>query len=89
VTCLGDSGHTVLYTTHYMETAEQLCDRIGILNRGRLVATGTRAELREDLGFAEVIELSGSTAGIDLTPMRAHWASSIASSAMRRGSACL
>jgi ABC-2 type transport system ATP-binding protein len=68
---LRDDGNAILYTTHYMEEAEQLSDRIGILNSGRLVAAGTLEELREELEFSEVIELSGSTAGIDLTPMRA------------------
>ena len=35
----------MLYTTHYMEEAERLCDRIGIIDEGRLVAEGTRREL--------------------------------------------
>ena len=38
-------GHTVLLTTHYIEEAEQLCDRIAIIDRGRIVATGAPAEL--------------------------------------------
>ncbi|MEO8076590.1 MAG: ABC transporter ATP-binding protein [Acidobacteriota bacterium] len=38
-------GHTVLLTTHYIEEAEQLCDRIAIIDRGRIVATGTPREL--------------------------------------------
>ncbi|MEZ5321460.1 MAG: ABC transporter ATP-binding protein [Microthrixaceae bacterium] len=42
---LGTEGMSVLYTTHYMEEAERLCDRIGIIDGGRLVAEGTRAEL--------------------------------------------
>jgi ABC-2 type transport system ATP-binding protein len=40
-----DRGLAVLYTTHYMEEAERLCNRIGIIDGGRLVAEGTRAEL--------------------------------------------
>jgi ABC-2 type transport system ATP-binding protein len=68
---LRDDGNAILYTTHYMEEAEQLSDRIGILNAGKLVAAGTLEELRDEFEFSEVIELSGSTAGIDLTPMRA------------------
>src|SRR5438093_1008449 len=38
-------GHTVLLTTHYIEEAERLCDRIAIIDRGRIVATGAPAEL--------------------------------------------
>ncbi|MFN8035113.1 MAG: ABC transporter ATP-binding protein [Acidimicrobiia bacterium] len=45
VTTLGVRGLAVLYTTHYMEEAERLCDRIGILDNGRFVAEGTRREL--------------------------------------------
>ena len=35
----------VLYTTHYMEEAERLCDRIGIIDHGKLIAEGTRRDL--------------------------------------------
>ena len=38
-------GHTVLFTTHYLNEAEALCDRIAIIDRGRIVATGTPREL--------------------------------------------
>jgi ABC-2 type transport system ATP-binding protein len=38
-------GHTVLLTTHYIEEAEQLCDRIGIIDQGRIIATGAPREL--------------------------------------------
>jgi ABC-2 type transport system ATP-binding protein len=47
---LGSAGLAVLYTTHYMEEAERLCDRIGIIDDGRLVAEGTRRELIDRLG---------------------------------------
>lgn len=39
------AGMTLLYTTHYMEEAEQLCDRIAVIDRGRIIATGTPGEL--------------------------------------------
>jgi ABC-2 type transport system ATP-binding protein len=45
VECLREAGTAILYTTHYMEEAERLCARIGIIDSGRLIAEGTRAEL--------------------------------------------
>jgi ABC-2 type transport system ATP-binding protein len=45
VETLASEGMAVLYTTHYMEEAERLCDRVGILNEGVLNAEGTRREL--------------------------------------------
>jgi len=42
---LRDAGKTVVYTTHYMEEAERLCDRVGIIDHGALLALGTVAEL--------------------------------------------
>jgi linearmycin/streptolysin S transport system ATP-binding protein len=53
------SGMAVLYTTHYMEEAERVCDRVGIIDRGRLVAEGTRRELVERLGERDRIEMTG------------------------------
>jgi ABC-2 type transport system ATP-binding protein len=50
VEVLGGGGLAVLYTTHYMEEAERLCDRVGIIDQGRLVAEGTRAELVAQVG---------------------------------------
>ncbi len=47
---LGRQGLSVLYTTHYMEEAERLCDRVGVIDEGHLVAEGTRNELIERVG---------------------------------------
>jgi ABC-2 type transport system ATP-binding protein len=68
---LRDSGSAILYTTHYMEEAERLCDRVGILNEGHLVAVGTLDELLSKQDYAEIIELRGMPAGMDLAAMRA------------------
>src|SRR5262252_3718951 len=56
---LARRGKTILYTTHYMEEAERLCDRITIMDEGRMVACGTLAELLQILGMGEIIELRG------------------------------
>jgi ABC-2 type transport system ATP-binding protein len=56
-------GTAVLYTTHYLEEAESLCRRIGILDGGRLLAEGTLAELQERLGGDQVFLLEGELAG--------------------------
>ena len=50
---LRDAGKTVLLTTHYLPEAEELCDRMVILNHGKIVASGTPAEIR---GEAESLE---------------------------------
>ena len=51
-----EHGMTVLLTTHYMEEAEQLCDRIGLMHRGELSAVGTPAELQASLGPGTTLE---------------------------------
>jgi ABC-2 type transport system ATP-binding protein len=52
-------GTGILYTTHYLEEAEKLCARIGIIDHGRLLAEGTLAELQERLGGDRVFVLEG------------------------------
>jgi len=47
---LGGIGLSVLYTTHYMEEAERLCDRVGIIDQGKLIAEGTTRELVDQIG---------------------------------------
>lgn len=44
---LRDNGATILYTTHYMEEVEIICDRVIILDKGKVLATGTTDELKE------------------------------------------
>ena len=60
VEALSVEGMAVLYTTHYMEEAERLCDRIGIIDSGRLQAEGTRDELVRLTGGTDTIRLGGS-----------------------------
>ena len=56
-------GKTILLTTHYMEEAEFLCDRISLVDRGTIAAAGTPSELKARLGPGKIIEI-----GIDSTP---------------------
>jgi ABC-2 type transport system ATP-binding protein len=51
-------GRTVLLTTHYMDEAERLCDRVAIVDRGRVIALGTPRELISRLGGEHVIEFT-------------------------------
>jgi ABC-2 type transport system ATP-binding protein len=51
---LADEGKTVFLTTHTLSVAEAVCDRIAIINRGRIVATGTTAELKRDSALEDV-----------------------------------
>jgi len=54
---LGSEGLAILYTTHYMEEAERLCDRIGIIDEGRIRAEGTRRELVGLIGEKDRVTL--------------------------------
>jgi ABC-2 type transport system ATP-binding protein len=53
------AGVAVLYTTHYMEEAESLCDELGVIDHGKIIARGTLAELRGMLGERDLVRLSG------------------------------
>ncbi|MBS1829690.1 MAG: ABC transporter ATP-binding protein [Acidobacteria bacterium] len=53
------AGACVLYTTHYMEEAESLCDRLAIVDHGKLIAQGTLTELRAMLGERDLVRLTG------------------------------
>jgi ABC-2 type transport system ATP-binding protein len=84
IRALARGGTTVLYTTHYMEEAEQLCDRLAIMDEGRIMASGTLAELLHLVGLGDIIEVRGAIASesrlgdvpglqsIDHEPGRAH-----------------
>ena len=54
---LNQQGMTVLYTTHYMEEAQELSDRVGIIDHGELIALGTQAELTRQVGEMETLIL--------------------------------
>ena len=56
-------GRTVVLTTHYMDEAERLCDRISVVDLGRIIASGTPRELIRSLGGDHVIEISVEEGG--------------------------
>jgi ABC-2 type transport system ATP-binding protein len=58
-------GAAILYTTHYLEEAEMLCHRIGIIDHGRLLAEGTLADLQQRLGEAQLFVIEGLLAGVE------------------------
>jgi len=62
ILALRDQGMTVLYTTHYMAEAQELSDRIGIIDHGKMIALGTHAEL---------VKIVGEEARVDVTVDRA------------------
>jgi len=60
---LRDEGMTVFLTTHYLDEADALCDRIGIIDHGEIVAEGTPAELKREIsGEVVTVELDGDVA---------------------------
>jgi len=64
------SGRTILLTTHYMDEAERLCDRVAIMDRGRSIALGTPRELVVSIGIEHVVEFaSGGARPFDTGPL--------------------
>lgn len=64
IVTLRDQGATVVYTTHYMEEVEQICDRIIILDKGEIIAQGTINELKQLSNIEEKVTLQG----VELSP---------------------
>jgi len=60
VAALREAGRAVLYTTHYMEEAERLCDRVGIIDQGELVAEGTRRQLVAEIGEHDRVQVTAT-----------------------------
>ena len=56
---LHGEGQTILLTTHYMEEADQLCDRVAIMDHGRILALDTPAALKQSIGADTVVTVEG------------------------------
>lgn len=65
VKALNERGLTVLYTTHYMEEAEELSDRIGIIDHGKLIAVGKQKDLTETVGEHDILRIGLEHDGLD------------------------
>jgi len=59
------AGRSIILTTHYMEEAEQLCERVGIMDHGKVIALGSPRELVASMGADHVVEFSTDGAGPD------------------------
>ena len=57
---LNKQGATIVYTTHYMEEVEQLCNRIVILDKGEMIAAGTKESLKDSISIGEKVTLEVS-----------------------------
>ena len=54
---LNQQGSTIIYTSHYMEEVEQICTRIAIMDKGRIIASGTKEELKQMIKTGETITI--------------------------------
>lgn len=59
ITQLNQQGTTVIYTSHYMEEVEQICSRIAIMDHGRIIAQGTKEELKKLIKTGGIVEVAG------------------------------
>jgi ABC-2 type transport system ATP-binding protein len=65
ITELKASGRSIVLTTHYMDEAERLCDRVAVVDHGRVIALGSPRELIAGLGAEHVVEFTVVTGGAD------------------------
>jgi ABC-2 type transport system ATP-binding protein len=66
---LRNAGRTIILTTHYMEEAERLCDRVAIMDHGRIIALGTPQQLIASVGGDHIVEFAVTTHDSDKDPV--------------------
>ncbi len=66
---LKSEGRTVLLTTHYMDEAERLCDRVAIVDHGKVIALGTPRELIASVGGTEIVRFSSPSEAVALSAL--------------------
>ncbi|MDQ6663439.1 MAG: ABC transporter ATP-binding protein [Acidobacteriota bacterium] len=64
-------GRTIILTTHYMEEAERLCDRVAIMDRGKIIALDTPRKLIDSIGVAHMVEFAVDGPAVDLAILQA------------------
>jgi len=69
ITQFKKDGRTIVLTTHYMDEAQQLCERVAIVDHGRAIARGTPRELIASIGVEHVVRFSVGSANLDLAPV--------------------
>ena len=62
-------GRTILLTTHYMDEAERLCDRVAIMDHGKIIALATPRELIASIGVEHIVEFSAAAGNLDRAPL--------------------
>ncbi len=70
ITQFKKDGRTILLTTHYMDEAQQLCERVAIVDHGKAIARGTPRELITSIGVEHVIEVATGSDTVDLERFR-------------------
>ena len=70
ITQFKKDGRTILLTTHYMDEAQQLCERVAIVDHGKAIARGTPRELIASIGVEHVVEFSTGTSSLQMEAFR-------------------
>lgn len=70
---LNRQGSTIIYTSHYMEEVEQICTRIAIMDHGRVIAQGTKEELKQMIKTGETITVEAIALEEKISRIFAHW----------------
>jgi ABC-2 type transport system ATP-binding protein len=86
VSALHETGQTVVLTTHNMEEADQLCDRIGIMDRGRILSLGTPEQLKQSVGADTIVTVSSDGDLDQLAQSLCHQVDGADSATVRDGS---
>src|SRR5580698_1190843 len=64
------NGRTIILTTHYMDEAERLCDRVAVMDHGKIIALGTPQQLIASIGGEHIVEFAlGTDAQVDTAPL--------------------